>query len=430
MLLLVAGRAAADAAPWLFLTDIHLKTGYKHAPPSRLGDDTDLQLFQSAIREMQRVDPHPPVVVVTGDLLGHVIAKKDATPTTIEIAHMLGRAFPDAQFVLALGNNDGACGDYALTPEAPFLRQAGAAWEPLVNRHGAAPTFMRTFVHDGFYTARLPIPGLQAIVVNDVPWSPRYRSGCGPAPNAAAHQLNELDTALAQAKGRVWVLFHIPPGVDAFSTAQLTHRLAIVPFLRPDMRDGLLHLLVRKPGQVALAVAGHTHKFAFRVVGATGPEPVPMLLVPSISPIFSNDSSFLTANVGSDGTLRDVDETSYLDGRWQHIGGLRDLGVDTFGGKQLVALQGRLDRDPKLRETFGRLYSGAGKAEITERTWPVYACAATAFTTADFRTCDNAGGVSFFTQRAVRLASGVAGIALIAVGAVVLLLRRRRRARA
>jgi hypothetical protein len=330
---------------------------------------------------------------------------------------------------LALGNEDGACGDYGLTPNSASLRTIARAWAPLVNRHGAAPQFLRTFVHDGFYTARLPLPHLRALVVDDVFWSPRYRSGCGPAPNAALRSMNELDAALKQTPGRVWVLFHIPPGVDAFSTAHLTHRLAIVPFLRPDMRDRFVGMLARSAEHVALAVAGHTHKFAYRIVGASGAHPVPMLLVPALSPIFGNSASFLTAQVASDGSLRDVVETSYVNRHWQTIGGYRSLGVDAFTGPQLVALQHRLDRDPKLRAEFARLYDGGAPPEINERLWSVYHCAATAFTTADFRACDRAGGISIITQRGVKVAAAVLAAILVAAGGFVWWRLRRRAVR-
>jgi sphingomyelin phosphodiesterase acid-like 3 len=426
-LLFLAGRSPAGAAPWLFVSDIHLKANARHAPPSKLGDDSDQALFDSALREMKRVDPNPPVVVVTGDLLAHWFDKRQAAAVTIRIANEFNRAFPQAQFVLALGNDDGECGDYGLTPNTAFLRDVGRAWEPMINRRGAAPAFLSTFARDASYTATLPVRGLHAIVIEDVFWSPRYRAGCGAAPGIRDHVMRELDTRLAQTPGPVWVLFHIPPGVDAFSTAKLAHRLAIVPFLLPDMRDGLLSLLGRTPGHVALAVAGHTHKFAYRIVDANGPHPVPMLLVPSISPIFFNAPSFLTANVDADGTLHDVEETSYLHNRWQRIGGLRDLGVDAFTGKQLLELQARLDRDPKVRATFDRLYGGGAVSEINDRTWPVYSCAATAFTSAAFNACYGAGGFSLITKRGLKFVVAVAIVVLLVVAGVAGLMYRRRR---
>jgi sphingomyelin phosphodiesterase acid-like 3 len=422
-----AQPADAAPAPWLFVTDIHLKAKpYQENFPSPFGDDTDDVLFESAIRAMQHADPHPPVVVVTGDLLAHRITKKASIPTAVLIARRLNRAFPRAQFVLALGNNDSACGDYALAPDSAFLRQVGAAWEPLVNRHGAAPQFLRTFVHDGFYTSSLPVPGLRAIVVDNVFWSPRYRADCGTAGNVVARSLDELDTALAHTSGRAWVFFHIPPGVDTYSTAQLARRLAIVPYLTPNLRNRFVAALGRADGHVALAVAGHTHKFAFRIIGADGPHPVPMLLVPAVSPVFGNAPSFLTGTVSADGTLHDVEETSFDHGVWKAIGGMPSLGVDAFTGPELVALEGRLGREPQLRATYERLYGGGAPPEINDRNWPIYWCAATAFATAPFRQCTRSGGFGVITRRGIEVVIGLAAIVVVLVGGFVWWRRRRR----
>jgi hypothetical protein len=374
---------------------------------------------------MVRADPHPPVVVVTGDLLAHDIRRQDAVATAVRIARRLDRAFPQAQFVLALGNNDSACGDYALAPDAPFLQEIAAAWEPLVNRGGAAPAFARTFAHDGYYTARLPLAGLRAVVVDDVFWSARYHAGCGPAGEIAKSAMNELDATLRRTPGPLWVLFHIPPGVDAFSTAHIVHDLAVVPFFAPAWRDRLLAALELRPGSVALAVGAHTHRFAYRIVDASGPRPVPMLLVPAISPIYGNAPSFLTANVAAGGVLHHVEEFSYRRGAWANVGGMPTLGVEAFTGAQLVALQGRLAADPALRHTFGYLYGGGVAPEIDERNWRIYWCAATAFGSTAFRACDHAGGVSVITGRGVVALASAGAIVIVAGGGIAWGLRRR-----
>lgn len=381
-------------------------------------------LWESAVHAMQRIDPDPPVVVVNGDLLAHSISRRDAIPTAVAIAQRLDRAFPHAQFILALGNNDSGCGDYALAPDATFLRAVAAAWGPLINRRGAAPGFMRTFVRDGFYTATLPVAGLHAIVLDDVYWSPRYHAACGKGGNVVNASFTEVESALRATPGHLWVLFHIPPGVDTFSTALISKRTVIVPFMRPDLRDRFTADLSDK--HIALAVAGHTHKFAYRVIDATGPNPVPMLLVPAISPIFGNKPAFLTADVTGDGSLRHVEVTSFKRGRWIDIGGMRSLGVDAFTGKALVDLQARLGANPSLRPAFERLYNAGAPSEINERNWPIYWCAATAFGTTPFRNCTQAGGFSFITQRGLE---AVAGVLLIVVAIVVAVDRWQRRRR-
>jgi uncharacterized protein YjeT (DUF2065 family) len=430
-LLLAAFSAAAPAAaaPWLFVSDIHLKAVSKRSLPSGAGHDTNAALFASAIRAMQRTDPHPPVVVVTGDLLAHGIDRRAATATAVRVARQLGAAFPQAQFVLALGNNDSACGDYALAPNARFLRDVAAAWAPLVNRGGAAPDFARTFVRDGFYTARLPDAGLRAVVIDDVFWSPRYHAGCGAAGNVADAEMNELLAAVQRAPGPVWVLFHIPPGVDAFSTVQVSKGLAIVPFLAPARRDRMLAALESAPGKIVLAVGAHTHRFAYRIAGAAGARPVPMLLVPAISPVYGNAPSFLTANVDARGIPHDVEEYSYRSGAWRDTGGLRELGVTAFTAPQLLAAQARLAHDPQARATFARLYGGGGRPEIEESNWRGYWCAATAFATAPYRACAGTGGISLITGRGVAVLVAGCGV-LVAAGALAVWLLRRRVRRA
>ena len=230
-------------------------------------------------------------------------------------------------------------------------------------------------------------------------------------------------------RGRAWVLFHIPPGVDAYSTAQVSHGLAIVPYLTPNLRDRFVAALGRASGHIALTVAGHTHKFAFRIVNATGPQPVPMLLVPAMSPVYGNNPSFLTANVTADGTLRDVDEVSFQGGTWRDIGGMRSLGVDAFTGPQLVALEGRLAREPQLVKTFARLYGGGAKPEINDRNWSIYWCAATAFATTPFRDCTQSGGISVITRRGIVAIVAVCTIIALAIGTFVWWRVRRRKLR-
>ena len=377
---------------------------------------------------MRALDPNPPVVVIGGDLLAHDMDRAHATLTAIAIAGAFDRAFPHAQFILTLGNNDSGCGDYGLAPGSSFLRDVARAWAPLVNRGNAAPRFLQTFPRDGYYTATLPVRGTRAVVIDDVFWSPRYRSGCGPAGRVALTTLDELDRALPYSAEHAWLFLHIPPGIDAFSTTHLTQGLAVVPFLDPGPRASLIAIAADPRRHVALIVAAHTHKFAYRILNATEADPVPMLLVPAISPIFGNAPSFVTADVAADGTVSNVEETSYLRHAWVRLGGFATLGVRDFRGATLRDLQDRLATDPILRARYAALYNGGAAPEITERNWRSYWCAATAFAAADFRACTDQGGFSVFTRRGL-YAGAVAVVVVIAAatGIVLGLVRASRR---
>jgi hypothetical protein len=423
--LLVACAGPASAAPWLFVTDLHLDPTSHHRGPSRPGSDSNVALFDSALDEMVRVDPHPPVVVIGGDELSHNFNWPHAAATMAYVAHRFDRAFPNAQFVMTLGNEDSSCGDYQVAPHSAFLQSIVRSWAPLIDRHGAAPGFATTFPRDGFYVARLPIARLQAVIVDDVFWSPRYRS-CTPDGDPSASTLAELKRALHASSDRRWILLHIPPGIDAYSTAHLTHRLVVVPFLDPGPREALQRLIADPSSGVTLVIAAHTHKLAYRIAG-TAARPVPMLLMPSISPIFENAPGFLTAGVDAGGTLRDVDSYAFDGTAWHELGGFRALGVDRFTGAALVDLHRRLAHDTALRDRFAMLYEGGGRPEIDAGNWQTYWCSATSYSATAFRACDDEGGSGVFTTRGIKAIA----VAAVTVGGLAILafFRFRRRAR-
>jgi len=344
---------------------------------------------------MKRVDPSPPVVVIGGDFLAHHFDYAQAVPTMQALAQRFDAAFPHAQFVITLGNEDSGCDDYAIAARAAFLHSVAIAWAPLVNRYGAAPAFAASFANDGFYSATLPRTHLRALVIDDVFWSQRYRATCG-GPSADRETLAELRVALhAQAGDRAWILAHIPPGIDVYTSTHGVH--ALTAFLDPQPAADWLSLVNDPQSHVAVVLTAHIHKFDFRVDGAGGAGAAPFFLVPSISPIFGNAPSFLTADVAPDGTLVRADDHTLLDGRWSVIGGTQDLGLDTISSASLHDLHARFARDPQLRATFARLYDGGARPEIDADDWPDYWCAQTAFNRAPYAAC-RANGASSDTH--------------------------------
>lgn len=420
---------AALAAAWLFVSDIHLNPVAAATPPARYGSDANAGLLDSAIAEMRRVDPSPPVVVIGGDFVAHHIDRARVVPTIAAVARRFDRAFPHAQFVIALGNNDAACGDYGVSVDGPFLRAVAQAWAPLVNRRNAAPDFARTFAHDGFYTARLP-GQLEAVVIDDITWSPLAHR-CGSAGDAGDATLAELGRALSAPPRRPrWILMHVPPGIDAFTTLQLAKRLAIVPLLDGGFRARFEALVGDRAHDVALVLAGHIHRFSYRVIGVHAAHPVPLLTIPSISPVYDNAPAFLTTDVAADGTVRNAEEYVYdrrVAGAWRDAGGLRTLGIAALSVPALLNLQQRLASDPELRTTYGQLYDGRYRSEIDEGNWRAYWCAATELAVTPYRKCLGAGGWRIVTRRGFIVLGVVFGIFVAALAAAVVVIRRRGR---
>ncbi|MBD5655537.1 MAG: hypothetical protein IAI50_10230 [Candidatus Eremiobacteraeota bacterium] len=346
----------------------------------------------------------------------------------VAVARQFDLAFPATQFVLVLGNEDSDCGDYAVATNSAFLRAVARAWSPLVNRNGAAPAFEKTFARDGYYLATLPLPRLRAVVLNDVYWSPRYRSACGGSANPSLQMLRDLDGALpVGGPGHAWVFAHIPPGIDAFSTAQISHGLLAVPLLKQRAKDRFVSLVADPSRHVTMVVTGHTHRFAFRAIG-TGPSAIPILLAPAISPIFGNAPSFLSASVSAGGEVETLNEWSLLHGSWHVIGGLDSLQMHGLTGAGVIDLQHRLLRDAGVRSTYARLYGGGTPSEINPTNSRVYWCVMTALTTSAFRDCTAEGGIGIITNKGLRVTAALVLLLAFAVtGALVALRFVRRR---
>jgi hypothetical protein len=413
------------AAAWLFVSDVHLDIGAPSTPPVRERHDTNIGLLDSALAAMQRVDPHPPVVVIDGDFVAHHADPERVLPAIDYVAQAFGRTFPDAQFVIALGNNDSPCGDYGVSVDGPFLRAVARAWEPLVNRRNAAPDFARRFAHDGFYTARLPA-GIEAVVIDDVAWTP-LAHGCGATADPGDAMMAELGRALGSAPAQQrWIVMHVPPGIDPFTTLLFAHQLAIVPFLKSTDRSRF-EALATAPGHgVALVLAGHMHRFAYRILAARSPHPVPLLAIPAISPVYGDAPAFLTVDVAPDGTVRNAEEHAFDGSQWNDIGGLRTLGVNALRSADLASLQQRLAADAGLRRTFAQLYGAhAGRTEIDEGNWRAYWCAASELAVTPYRTCLGAGGWRIVTRRGFIVLGGVLIALIAALAALVVVIRRR-----
>ena len=115
-----------------------------------------------------------------------------------------------------IGNNDSYCGDYQSTPHDAFLAHMAAAWAASV---GASDpnAFIAQFSTGGYYSVPLPVDHAQAIVLNDVFWSANYKNACGdPKADPGGDELRWLQSTQAAlpAGTPVWVIAHIPPGVD------------------------------------------------------------------------------------------------------------------------------------------------------------------------------------------------------------------------
>ncbi len=415
---------AAVVLHWLVLNDIHLDP-YDPGPPASRGEDTNTALFDSAADEMRRRVPDAKVIVIGGDLLAHHFATlahrahRDpyaaGVSTVGSIASKLGATFPNAQFLFAVGNNDDPCGDYRSEAGGPYTRAVAHLLAPLVNRNGASPGFINAYSHGAYYTSALP-GGMRAVVTNADFWSFFFRGSCQVSErDPGGKEMQWLTQTLAS--GENVVVMHMPVGYDPESTTT-AHRLLAVPFLRSEYDSRLRTLFADDRAHVPFAIAGHTHRYDFRVPGG-----VPMLVAASLSPIYHNSPAFFELDVEGD-TIRDVIPYTYD----PELGWIKQqsfdeiFGVTSFTAPELQTLSERIASDPQLRKRWIQAYDvwGFYIGDISDHRWQTYRCAQIAFGAAYARCAGT------YVQSVMNVVAGGAALIVAIVAAALLFVTWRR----
>ncbi len=446
-LMVLAGVSAQSPRPapatehWLLVSDVHFDpfadaaivdrlaaappSGWAaifaaaHDPLDGLGTDTNDTLLESSLAEMHATTPDPAVVLIDGDFLAHQFrtlfdrtahvhddgAYRAFIDKTIAfLALRFGTVFPHAAILPSIGNNDSYCGDYMSTPNSPFLAHMAAAWGPLIARGTQAPDFAATFSSAGHYVATVNGTPIRIVVPNSVVWSASYTNSCGdPKASPMQDELTWFASALhADRRGeRTWVLTHIPPGIDVYSSLG-SHAPVLTYSAAPAVQ--IPALVDGADTFVTTFIAGHLHTNGFRIVSGGGAsDAVPVLTVPSISPIFANDPSYFDATVSTaTGTIADY--TAYA------LGGLLPHGMLASGGgpawsteysfsgaygetdgvtaASLGDLQGKLATDAAVRAKFETWFvSGSPVHGMTESNWRAYWCSDARLTASDWASC-------------------------------------------
>jgi len=329
-------HAASQTAPVLMLSDIHLDPFHDPAKVSRLrtapatewaailaappsatqvadftklqstcgarGIDTPDALLEASLKEAHTKQPKPLFVTVSGDLMAHQFDCRfktlapDGTPsdysafaakTVAFVALRLRETFPGTPIYLALGNNDSGCNDYQEDPNSAFLRADGNIFAADALTPANTIAIKREFSQYGDYNIALPIFNTRLIVLQDIFESKRYAACTGAKANdevggAGAEQIAWLRTQLEKARAtheHVWVMAHIPPGIDAYSTfskgknvctagdsgksAAATDKTAKAEMFLSS--ESLASTITDFPDTIRLALFGHTHMDEMRV---------------------------------------------------------------------------------------------------------------------------------------------------------------------
>lgn len=386
----------------------------KACPARRL--DTDEPLFAASLQAIRAQAQEARFVTVSGDLMAHefdcryrqIFPKASAAEyrsfalktMAYELA-ALRAALPGVPVYPALGNNDSDCGDYRLDAHSTFLAEAAPfflADLPAKERAASA----EQFALDGSYIVTLPGVHARLVVVDDLFAARSYTSCAGkpdPAPAAAQAAWLQRQIAAARASGeRLWVMGHIPPGIDPYATVAKLRNVCAgedpVLFLSsPALGD----TLASGGDVIALALFAHTHMDELRVIEPqSGHDPVALKMVPSISPINGNLPAFtLFAVDEATAAVRDFRVMTAADSHgsaWaESYDYAKSYGRASFSARDAESLIAAMKKDEAAASpavaAYLRHFYGRDLTPALKPFWPQYACSLATLTAEAYRAC-------------------------------------------
>jgi sphingomyelin phosphodiesterase acid-like 3 len=425
---LVAQLDAADPPQWAGILERSKSTAF-----SQYGQDTNWWLLQSALEQARKTIPRPAFIIVDGDSLAHHFPqmyqnitheedrehyRKFVFKTMQFLALELGKRYPNTRIFLTPGNNDDECGNYSIEAGGRFLHDTA----DLVRNLARGDDQMRASWGSlgSFEVAHPTLRGVRIISLNSVFFSEKYQAeqfsdNCAVVPSAGpAEGFAWLEARLNQAQAahqKVWLMVHIPPGIDGFSTVAQYQTLvkkkpaeerlctsAIVPMWTPEWTARFDNLLEKYRGTVIVTLAGHTHTDDFRVIDSSSSDPPYVLISPAISPIYNQNPAFRTATYAKDGSLLDA-SVYYLTnltyaskttpGDWQlEYTFSRQWKMSRINGANLAALYIRINGDESIRNEWLKLYNTSSSAAyLPAGSAPGLSCAIEGLDAASYGSC-------------------------------------------
>jgi sphingomyelin phosphodiesterase acid-like 3 len=312
---------AADAGQWtgIFQTS-------KITAPAVWGADTNYPLLALALSSIKQNMGTSPLIIFTGDILGHNFPKtffelygSQNPPSDADVAAMKNFADKTVAFFMgqvrstagdvpvmfAVGNSDSYIG---ALPEPSFLSNtAELYYTQFLNGTVDHQTFINTFTSGGYYSVDLPETNLMVIGLNTVMFNYDFGDTLKSAVDA---ELSWFDSQLASAKAagkKVWLLMHIPPGADKYSTAQNNvdasgHITTATMMWNQDYQTSFLQILSKYPDTIDLTLAAHTHMDEYRIL----PTSEVIEITPAIAPYFGDNPAFKIFTFSQD-TLKAID---------------------------------------------------------------------------------------------------------------------------
>lgn len=395
----------AEPRDWenLFLND-------PSSPQQAYNEDATWQLLHSLIAEIAGLQPKPKLIIVAGDILAHKLREKFAAATNSTdsetyrtfikntvtfIGLELQKAAGGVPVIYTVGNNDDECGDYALEPNGPFLKDSLKTVAGLSKMN---PRKLTTWSSIASYGSENPLARRHRIIaLNTTFWSRRYTNAC--AGNSAetdpgASVLTWLEAELKNAqthRTKVWLVYHIPPGIDGHASSRTGQ---VTPMWKANYTEEFNKLLDQYRDTIELNIAAHTHLDDFRLV-KTAHTTTLVLLTPGVSPNVGQNPAFRVVTVDTHARPQDV-RVYYLahpgSSQWELEYSARSaFGLKRIDADSYQSLFRNIQLSPDIARKW-RLYYSTSRAEAlnSSKSYQRSLYCATGYTDPnDFQSCIN-----------------------------------------
>ena len=417
---------AADPSQWAAIYQVS-----NLAAPAGAGTDTNYPLLVLTLASMKQHMAASPVVLFTGDMLGHNIPtmfyaayyKESSYPSPDPAAVAAMQQFIDktvafvaqqirlwagnAPVMYVVGNIDAYSGSAG--PDSTFLTDnAGTISTQFLGSSADQQTFVSTFASGGYYSAQPLGSKLLVIGLN----TNSFVDGA-PTTADANTELDWLNSQLAAAQAagqKVWILMHVPPGANSQYTALSAAKAGTLNQVNESTTSMMwdsgyqatfLQTLGNYPGVVTLMLAGHTHMDEYRILS---PGYV-LEQLPGISPCFGNNPAFKVFTIAKDTlTATDYDSFYYdLASMSAQFNSLYELSI-AYGaqgplGPSLQQLYPQLVGSQAQRTAYTVYFASGSTAmnpvtqapwnPITSANWPIFACTISEIDEPDYIQCVN-----------------------------------------
>ena len=386
--------------------------------PQPWGNETNYPLLVRMLEAVRTQSSANPAVIFSGDMVTHGFSKKfydlygsedEAAmraftyKTVAFFAAQVRENLGEIPVIFTLGNDDSYEGDYKIDPGGAFLADtADLLYSTLLMEKAGMPAFSRHTGAGGYYA--VSVGPVTFISLNTVLFSPKAATEIE---DVVSQELQWLDRTLAGARAqgkRVWLVMHIPPGADIYSTVtnhmDPAGHISDAPLMwKTEYQDRFLNITDNYLDIIDVAFAGHTHMDEYRLdVDENDASHAVILVTPAISPIFDNDPAFKVVRIeSSDWTPLDYCSVAYHFGDADPVFGpyytftMHTLRPKEIWNRPLVALFPKLRTDTTLHQAYsGYYYSGNNSANpINDINWPAYWCGIGHMTKDDYMQCVN-----------------------------------------